>query len=451
MKRIISIFIIFSLLFCSASSLMTKDVSAAEQKTSIKLNASIIKLKPGETFQLKFNIVSDDITDEYPQLRMSGYDGSIEMNENGLITAYKPGVTTITAIINSGAEARCNVIVYNGNLYEQYKLDETSVKLKPSEKIKLKLTISGVTETDEKITWYSGNTKVATVDSRGLVTAKKGGTAIITAKSASGINEKCTVKVYYKVTYKLNGGKNRSENLTYYKSKLNLSKPTKKGYIFKGWYTNKNFSSKSKVTSLSKTDKTVYAKWAKVSVGKCKALKLSQEYKSRIYADWTGISEADGYVVKYSQNKNFSNAKTKTVKKSNAALWNLSNKKTYYVKVKAYKTDSTGKKIYGSYNSAKLLKINNKDKKEKEPVYGTISFKNKNMTSDWYWEHATVIWSWNSKAKIWDQKVRIGGGAPDNLWEYVDKAFPNPPSRKGRYNGEKVSDTVWVYLGGGRQ
>ena len=38
----------------------------------------------------------------------------------------------------------------------------------------------------EKITWTSSNKKVATVSSKGKVTAKKAGTATITAKTSNG-------------------------------------------------------------------------------------------------------------------------------------------------------------------------------------------------------------------------------------------------------------------------
>lgn len=76
---------------------------------------------------------------------------------------------------------------------------------------------------------------------------------------------KTVSKTQYKITYKLNGGKNNAKNPTHYTSKVTLKNPTKKGYTFKGWYTNSKFTSKSKVTSVSKGNKTLYAKWSKKS------------------------------------------------------------------------------------------------------------------------------------------------------------------------------------------
>ena len=67
----------------------------------------------------------------------------------------------------------------------------------------------------------------------------------------------------YKVTYKLNGGKNNSSNPSSAGGTLALKNPTRSGYVFKGWYTDKKF--KNKVTQLSMTkNRTVYAKWEKL-------------------------------------------------------------------------------------------------------------------------------------------------------------------------------------------
>ena len=72
----------------------------------------------------------------------------------------------------------------------------------------------------------------------------------------------------YRIVYKLNGGKlsvsykkTIKKNKTYKVSKL--KKPTRKGYLFKGWYSNKSLTKKAKKIfgkpSVSK--RTVYAKW----------------------------------------------------------------------------------------------------------------------------------------------------------------------------------------------
>ena len=60
-------------------------------------------------------------------------------------------------------------------------------------------------------------------------------------------------------------------------------------------------------------------------------------------------------VERYQENEN-DNVIVKTTKKTSYTIKKLSSKKTYYVKVRAYKTIS-GTKYYGAYTSYKKLKI----------------------------------------------------------------------------------------------
>lgn len=71
----------------------------------------------------------------------------------------------------------------------------------------------------------------------------------------------------YSIKYNLNGGKNNKKNPSSYfntTKTIKLKNPTKKGYTFKGWYTDKRY--KKKVTAIKKGSsgkKTLYAKWQK--------------------------------------------------------------------------------------------------------------------------------------------------------------------------------------------
>ena len=59
----------------------------------------------------------------------------------------------------------------------------------------LNATVLPVTATNKKVTYASSDQSVATVSADGLVTAKKAGTAIITAKSSNNITVTCSIKV----------------------------------------------------------------------------------------------------------------------------------------------------------------------------------------------------------------------------------------------------------------
>ena len=70
-----------------------------------------------------------------------------------------------------------------------------NISLKVGETKTLKVTISPSNATNKKITWKSSNTKIATVNSSGLVTAKAVGKATITATANNGKKASITVNV----------------------------------------------------------------------------------------------------------------------------------------------------------------------------------------------------------------------------------------------------------------
>ena len=70
-------------------------------------------------------------------------------------------------------------------------------------------------------------------------------------------------------------------------------------------------------------------------------------------------SRITGYQIQYSTSKKFTSPKSTTVSgysKTSKKITGLKSKKTYYVRVRTYKTVN-GKKIYGSYSSVKSVKV----------------------------------------------------------------------------------------------
>lgn len=75
------------------------------------------------------------------------------------------------------------------------KLNRSALSLEVGETGKLSATVRPDSAADKSITWSSSNTDVASVISNGTVTAKKAGTAVITATAVNGKNASCTVTV----------------------------------------------------------------------------------------------------------------------------------------------------------------------------------------------------------------------------------------------------------------
>ena len=241
-------------------------------------------------------------------------------------------------------------------------LNKTQAGMKKGETLTLKAVVAPEKATNKGIKWSSSNTKVAAVDKNGKVKALQNGTATIkaTAKDGSGVSASCKITVGYKITYKLGKGKNNDQNPEYYyNQKVNLKAASKKGYAFKGWYTDSKYT--KKITTIAKNSKkniTVYAKWKKVVVKKGAVKKVTALSGKKAKVTLQKVSGADGYEIAYSTDKKFKkNVKKETVTGTSKTLSKLSKGKNYYVKVRAYKKDSTGAKVYGSFSSVKKVKI----------------------------------------------------------------------------------------------
>lgn len=75
------------------------------------------------------------------------------------------------------------------------KLNRSALSLEVGETGKLSATVLPDSAADKSITWSSSKTDVASVSSNGTVTAKKAGTAVITATATNGKSASCTVTV----------------------------------------------------------------------------------------------------------------------------------------------------------------------------------------------------------------------------------------------------------------
>lgn len=248
------------------------------------------------------------------------------------------------------------------------KLNAKKATLGYRAQITLTATVNPTDAKYKKVTWTSSNKKVATVSSKGKVTAKKvkkKTTVTITAKVKDGKTAKCKITVLpgasYKVTYKMAGGKNNGLNPTYLakNQSLKLKDPTRKNYVFKGWYVNdkKVKTLNKKVTSNKKV--TVKAKWEKVKTGAATIKSAKNTSNGTVTVKYAKVKGVAGYEIFCSTNKKFTKATTTSVttKKTSAKLNNLTKGTTYYVRVKAYKEDSAGNHVYGKVSKTIKVKI----------------------------------------------------------------------------------------------
>ena len=169
---------------CSAECVITVPV----ETESISIDKTEISIAIGETATLTATITPADAADQTITWTSSNPD--IASVENGTVKALKAGTATITAEC-SGKKAECKVTVTVP--VSGISLDKTELTIEVGKTATLTATITPVDATDKAITWTSSNAIVATVN-EGIITALKGGTAIITAE-CSGKKAECKVTV----------------------------------------------------------------------------------------------------------------------------------------------------------------------------------------------------------------------------------------------------------------
>ena len=150
------------------------------EKTVITLNQKTISLENGYTARLKA-----ETSTGHPVTYKSARSSIASVDENGVITAKKPGETVITVTVDKTSQT-CKVTVKQPTV----RLDRTSASL--YRKGTLRLSVSSTSKSIPK--WKTNKKSVAIVDNEGKVTAIKNGTAIITV-TVDGVSKACEITV----------------------------------------------------------------------------------------------------------------------------------------------------------------------------------------------------------------------------------------------------------------
>lgn len=337
----------------SYSDLLSYHVKAS----SIILSPNAKELIAGETFQLKARALPFDADCGY---QWTSSDISVaDVDDKGNVTAVSPGTASITAKADDGSEAAssCQVTV-KPKPVEKIVLSQTEKTLYTGEKFTLGAEVQPQDAADKTVNWSSSDPKVAAVNSTGKVTALSQGRAVVTAKAndGSGIKASCNITVSvrsYSIEYVLNGGRNHRDNPSEFSNTpVRLKAPARDGYLFAGWYADAGF--RSKVESVTqKRDCRLYAKWQKIALSAPKLTSMKNPLGPTMTVDYSKVPGAAGYEISVSPNTGFSKSSTKRWETAagGKTLTGLKKNTVYYVRIRAYRWDSAGRKVYGTYSS----------------------------------------------------------------------------------------------------
>ena len=190
--------------------------------------------------------------------------------------------------------------------------------------------------------------------------ANRGSSAEKYANLSSGITFKY-IPYPSTVYFDANGGSVDTDHKSLMSEELYgpLPTPVRSGYRFNGWFTAPNGGTQILPTTVvtAKTDSTLYASWSRVNVSKPSKPSAKNGKAKQIKLKLKRTKNAEGYQIQYAKKKNMKSARIKNTKKLTTTINKLSRGKVYYIRVRAYRTDSTGAKVYGPWSSKMKVRV----------------------------------------------------------------------------------------------
>ena len=365
--------------------------------SGITLNNSTLSLTTGQNFTLQAMLSPSNATNKEVTWESSDA-GVAAVSKDGVVTAKKAGKATIVAKAadESGKYASCVVTVTEAKKeVTGVTLNKSSLNLGVGGSEVLSATVLPADATNKQVTWLSSTPSVATVSQSGVVTGVKEGTTQISVITAEGSKTAiCSVTV---------SGQAQTEPGTQTGGIIDPATGKTAAATFSGMeieldYTSTAYNGSDKepgvaIQDASGNDLTEDVDYTldyynNLTVGKAtvivsgkgkyagviagvrftikpktvtvKSVKKASSRKLNVV--WASHkTQTTGFQVRYATTKKFKSGTYKTVtltskSATSKALTKLKAGKTYYVKVRAYKTVD-GKKIYSSWSKVKSAKV----------------------------------------------------------------------------------------------
>jgi len=165
----------------------------------VVLSKSEISVRKGNDFYLSANILPDN-ADNKRYSWVSSDTRVATVDDSGHVKTLATGVVTISAIADdNGMIGKCIVTVTEP--VDSITLNSSAETLLKDSKFLIIPTVLPLDATDKSVVFKTSDPNVATVDSEGLVTAKKGGNCVITVTTNErGLVASCNITVIEKVS-----------------------------------------------------------------------------------------------------------------------------------------------------------------------------------------------------------------------------------------------------------
>ena len=162
---------------------------------SITMDEEALTLERGETTRLTVTVSPSDADDTSVTWRSNNSNVAI-VDGSGKVAALEVGTAIISATTNDGSRlsARCTVTVIPKDV-DEITLNKERLEMEIGDIERLTAIVSPDDADDKTVTWQSTDSKVASVNSDGVVTARSAGEATITATTSNGLTAECQVEV----------------------------------------------------------------------------------------------------------------------------------------------------------------------------------------------------------------------------------------------------------------
>lgn len=377
------------------ATLLLQDVNALLPKTveSINLSSGSLNFYPGDApVQLNYTISPSDAAAD---VIWSSSNNSVVTVNAGLVTPVGVGTASVKATASNGVSASCTVTVSEKPIVaEGVKLTPDSCSFQTGDSARqLEYVLSPQGAKAKSLVWKSDNDKVASVDASGKVTPVTLGETDIRLTVDGKFSAACHVVVGADLKSNFEAGKPvlKSSQVTASTASITWKKyPYAKKYrILRRKEGERTYKQIAETTACTYKDSAVtaasvyyygvqavsstwgtsiqsqYEKNFSVTTAKAAIKKPGKPSltvkagKKQAVLAWKKVSLASGYQVYRASSKNGKYSLVTTIKKGNTVFYTnkkLKTGKTYYYKVRAYRTVS-GKKVYGAYSSVKAVKI----------------------------------------------------------------------------------------------
>ena len=183
------------------STIPTTTKPVVKKVSKVGLSKKSVTLIKGRNTTIKAKVSPKNATNK--KLKWTTSNAKVAtVNQRGKITAKGKGTATIKVMALDGSNkyAKCKVTVKQPVTSIKLNKKTVTLKAKGSAKQKtatLRATVSPKNANNKKVKWTSSKSRIATVNSKGKVTAKKKGTCyvIATAKDGSKKSAKCKIVV----------------------------------------------------------------------------------------------------------------------------------------------------------------------------------------------------------------------------------------------------------------